>query len=258
MIGSRVRRVALVTGSTGGIGYGIARGLLAAGFDIVLNGRDRERLEASRRDLDDERVRRSYGNDVHAVAFDITDPAAVGSAIEQIEGDVGPIVALINNAGAVVRDALLDTGLDQWNNTLHTNVTGAFIVASSVAPRMIGRGRGKIVNIGSIQSAMARTGLGSYAAAKSALASLTRTMCVEWGPHNIQINTLAPGYVLTDMNAALRHDSSFSEWLVRRTPAGRWGNVEDVVGPAVWLCSEQSDFVNGQVIFADGGLSAGI
>lgn len=208
--------------------------------------------------MDDEGVRHLYEGRVYANGFDITDPDAARMAIEEIEAGIGPIFALVNNAGAVVRDNLLDTGLQQWNDALHTNATGPFIVASNVAPRMIERGRGKIVNIGSIQGSIARRGLGSYSAAKGALASLTRMMCVEWGPYNIQINTLAPGYILTEMNAELRADSPFSEWLMQRTPAGRWGDVEDVVGPAVWLCSDQSDFVNGQVIFADGGLSASV
>lgn len=248
------RRVALVTGSTTGIGYGIARGLLTAGFDVVLNGRDRSRLETSRRRLDAELP----GKALHATVFDVTDSEAVRAAVAEIEHTLGPVFALVNNAGTVLRDALLDTSLDEWEHTLRTNLTGAFTVARAVAPGMIQRRRGKIVNVGSVQSSRARGGLGGYAAAKSALASLTRTMCVEWGPHGVQVNTVAPGYILTDMNAALRRDAEFSSWLMDRTPARRWGAVEDVVGPTVWLCSGESNFVNGQVIFVDGGITAGI
>jgi gluconate 5-dehydrogenase len=252
------RPVALITGSTRGIGFGIAAGLSARGFDVVLNGRDAKRLDSARNILAAQHAGIAGGGDIYAHAFDITDADAVRGAVEEIEAEIGPIQALVNNAGTVAREPLLDTTLDAWSATLDANATGAFIVSTSVAPRMLERGRGKIVNIGSVQSRVARRGLGSYAASKSALSSLTRTMCVEWGPHGIQANALAPGYIETDMNRGLHDDPAFSDWLTARTPAGRWGRIQDVVGPTLWLCSEHSDFVNGQIIHVDGGITAAI
>ncbi|KWX20137.1 gluconate 5-dehydrogenase [Mycolicibacterium wolinskyi] len=246
------RPIALITGSSRGIGFGIARGLIAAGYDVVLNGRTENQLRSGKQQLEE------IGGTAHVATFDVADADAVQAAVENIESGVGPIEALVNSAGVVTRTPLIDLSLEQWNRTLEVNLSGCFVVSTCVARGMIVRGRGKIVNIGSVQSALSRGGLGAYAASKGALASLTRTMCVEWAGHNIQVNALSPGYVLTDMNAEIRRDETLDAWVVGRTPAARWGTVADVVGPAVWLCSEQAAFVNGQTIYVDGGITAAI
>lgn len=244
-------RIALVTGSSRGIGRTLAEGLASAGATVVLNGIDTVRLEQTQRELAE-----SYGFErVHAYAFDVTDDTATEAAVTLIETEVGPIDVLINNAGIQHRQPLLDVSLESWQRVLTTNLTSAFVVGQSVARRMIARGRGKIINICSIQSDLARATIGPYTASKGGLRNLTRAMTAEWASSGLQVNAIAPGYIHTDMTQSLVDDKTFNNWILGRTPAARWGAPADLVGPAIWLASDASAFVNGQVIFVDGGMS---
>ncbi|GMA29817.1 SDR family oxidoreductase [Arenivirga flava] len=244
-------RIVLVTGSSRGIGRTIAEGLAEAGARIVLNGTNSERLESARAEL-----AAVHGNDrIHAYAFDVTDDAASEASVATIEDEVGPIEVLFNNAGVQHREPLLDVSLDDWARVITTNLTSAFIVGRAVARRMTHRGSGKIVNICSIQSDLARPTIGPYTASKGGLRNLTRAMTAEWAGKGLQVNAIAPGYIHTEMTQALVDDENFNGWVLRRTPATRWGKPTDLVGPAVWLASDASAFVNGQVVFVDGGMS---
>ncbi len=243
-------RRALVTGSGQGIGFGLARGLAEHGATIILNGRNREKVERSADTL------RSEGHTVHASVFDVVDPAAVAPAIEKIETDIGAIDILISNAGVQFRSPLEDFPDDQWQKLLQTNVTGVFNVGKAVARHMIPRGRGKIINIASVMSELARATIAPYAATKGAVRNLTRGMCADWAKHGLQINAIAPGFFRTELNTALSEDPKFNTWLDQRTPAGRWGAVPELVGAAVFLASDASSFVNGHVLYVDGGMTA--
>lgn len=243
-------RIALVTGSSKGLGYAIARGLSDAGAEIVLNGRDEAALEAARGALADE------GRKVHAAAFDVTDPAAVAAGVAAIEDRVGPIEILFNNAGVQHRAPLEDFPAEQWDRLLATNVSSVFHVGQAVARRMIPRGHGKIVNIASVQSELARTSIAPYTATKGAVKMLTKGMATDWARHGLQINAIGPGYFRTELNAALAADADFTAWLEKRTPAGRWAEVPELIGAAVFLASDASSFVNGHVLYVDGGITA--
>jgi gluconate 5-dehydrogenase len=242
-------RTALVTGSSQGIGLAIARGLAAAGAAIVLNGRDEAKLAAAAETL------RGEGARVATAAFDVTDGAAIAAAIGKLQG---PIDILVNNAGIHRRVPLVDMTEQQWREVLETNLTSAFLVARVVAPRMIERKGGKIVNVCSLMSEVGRPTTGNYAAAKGGLKMLTRAMAVEWAKHNVQINGIGPGYIVTELTRPLVENPEFNSWICARTPAGRWGLPEELVGAAVFLASRASDFVNGQIIYVDGGLLAGV
>ncbi|MET7572002.1 SDR family oxidoreductase [Streptomyces sp. NPDC005492] len=244
-------KVALVTGSSRGIGLGIATGLADAGATIVLNGIDPVRLEATRATL-----AHRFGDDrVAARAFDIVDEEAVAEAVASIESEAGAIDILVNNAGVQHREPLVEVSLDNWRRVIDTNLTGAFVVGRQVAGRMLPRHAGKIVNICSVQTDLARPTIGPYTAAKGALRNLTRVMTAEWAGEGLQINGIAPGYIHTEMTQNLVDDDEFNSWILGRTPARRWGTVADVVGPTVWLASSASDYVNGQVVFVDGGMT---
>jgi len=245
-------RVALVTGSSRGLGLTLARGLGQAGARLVLNGRDGDRLAAAVAAL------RAEGLEAHAAAFDVTDAGAIDRAIADAERDVGPIDVLVNNAGIQRRGPLETLDESAWREVIDTNLTGVFLVSRRVARGMISRGRGKIINIGSIMCELGRETTGNYAAAKGGVKMLTRAMAVEWGPHNIQANGIGPGYFLTDMTRPLAADPEFDAWIRRRTPARRWGDPAELVGAAVFLASKASDFVNGQMIYVDGGILAAL
>ncbi|MBJ6641627.1 SDR family oxidoreductase [Streptomyces sp. DHE7-1] len=242
-------KVALVTGSSRGIGKALARGLLEAGCTVVLNGRDAAALEAARAELAAE-----FGDAVVAEAFDVTDSAAVAGAVARIEDEVGPVGVLVNNTGAQRRAPLLDFTDEDWHNLLDTNLTSAFLVGREVARRMVPRGHGKIVNICSLQSEAVRPGIAPYSATKGGLKMLTKGMCADLGPHGIQVNGIGPGYFDTELTSALVADEEFSAWVRGRTPAGRWGDVADLVGALLFLSSPASDFVNGQLLYVDGGM----
>ncbi|MBI4942529.1 MAG: SDR family oxidoreductase [Actinobacteria bacterium] len=243
--------VALVTGSSRGIGAALAEGLVRAGATVVLNARDGEALEAARTDL-----AARTGATVHASAFDVTDDAAVAAAVAGVESTVGPIGVLVNNAGVQHRVPMLDLDVADWNRVLAANLTGPFLVGRAVARGMLARGAGKIVNIASVQARLARPGIAPYAASKGGIAMLTRTMCAEWGPSGVQANAIAPGYFDTVLTSALVNDPEFDAWVRGRTPARRWGRPEELVGTLLWLASGASDFVNGQVVHVDGGMTA--
>ncbi|MER7186874.1 SDR family oxidoreductase [Streptomyces hyaluromycini] len=242
-------KAAQVTGSSRGIGKALAAGLLDAGCTVVLNGRDADALERTRSEL-----AAGHGDRVHAVAFDVTDPAAVAAGVARAEETAGALSILVNNTGAQHRRPLLEFSDDDWHRLLDTNLTSAFLVGREVARRMAVRGHGKIVNICSLQSEVARPGIAPYAATKGGLKMLTRGMCADLGPLGIQVNGIGPGYFDTELTSALVADEEFSAWVRRRTPAGRWGRVEDLIGALVFLASPASDFVNGQILYVDGGM----
>jgi gluconate 5-dehydrogenase len=242
---------ALVTGSSRGIGLALARGLAEAGATVVLNGRDGHAVAHARDALAAE-----TGATVHAVPFDVTDSAEVVAGVARAEALAGPLDALVNNAGMQFRHDLLDFPLEQWHRLLATNLTSAFLVGREVAGRMVARGRGSIVNVCSVQSELARPGIAPYAATKGALKMLTKGMCAELAPHGLAVNGLAPGYFDTDLTEALVSDPEFDRWLRARTPAGRWGDVRELIGPLLFLVSPAASFVNGQILYVDGGLLA--
>lgn len=241
-------RRALVTGSSQGIGLALARGLMQAGARIVLNGRDPAKLSAAAREL----------GTADTLPFDVTDHAASRSAIDSFERDTGPIDILVNNAGMQYRTPLEDFPEDAFERLLRTNVSSVFNVGQAVARHMIARGRGKIINIASVQTALARPGIAPYTATKGAVGNLTKGMATDWAKYGLQCNAIAPGYFDTPLNAALVADPAFSEWLEKRTPAGRWGRVEELAGACVFLASNASSFINGHVLYVDGGITASL
>jgi len=245
-------RTALVTGSSRGLGRVIAAGLGRAGAALVLNGRNEETLAEAVADL------RGEGLNVRRAPFDVADSEAVDRAVTDLERDGAAADILVNNAGIQRRGPLEQLTDAQWNEVIETNLTGAFRVARRVARGMMERGRGKIINICSLMSEVARPTTGNYAASKGGLKMLTRAMAAEWGGRGIQVNGLGPGYILTEMTQALADDSDFDAWIRGRTPAGRWGRPEDLVGTAVFLASRASDFVTGQVVYVDGGILAAL
>jgi gluconate 5-dehydrogenase len=241
-------RTALVTGSARGIGFALAQGLAAAGARIVING--------TRPDTVDEAVQRlrAEGHDALGRAFDVTDEHAVAAAFEAWDRDEIAIDILVNNAGIQFRKPLVDLELADWQRVIDTNLTSAFIVAKEAARRMIARGRGgKVINIGSLTSEGARATVAPYTAAKGGIKMLTRAMSAEWAAHDIQANAIGPGYILTDMNQALIDNVAFDAWVKSSNPSQRWGKPEELVGTAVYLASPASSYVNGQIIYVDGG-----
>ncbi|GAA4052145.1 SDR family oxidoreductase [Agromyces indicus] len=245
-------RVALVTGSSRGIGRAIAAGLADAGATIVLHGVDPDRLRAAHEAFADR-----YGaGRVASVAFDVTDAAAAADGIARVERDVGELRILVNNAGVQHRVPMLELDPADWDRVIRTNLTSAFLVGREAARRMIPRGRGKIINVASVQADLARPTIGAYTASKGGIRNLTRAMTAEWAAHGLQVNAIAPGYIHTQMTQNLVDDADFNAWITGRTPAHRWGTTQDLIGPAVWLASDGSDYVNGQVVFVDGGMTA--
>jgi gluconate 5-dehydrogenase len=243
-------RIALVTGSTRGIGHALAEGLAAAGAHVVVHGRDRAIVDRVA-----ERIR-AAGGEASAVAFDVTDEDEVERGIADVEASAGPIEILVNNAGMQRRGPFPEFRLEDWNDLVATNLTSGFLVSRAIARRMMPRGAGKIVNIASVQSLLGRPGITPYAATKGGVAMLTRGMCADLAPSGIQVNAIAPGYFATELTKALVDDPDFSAWVRQRTPAGRWGDTADLVGALLFLSSRASDFVNGQVLFVDGGMTA--
>ncbi len=245
-------RTALVTGSSTGIGLALARGLSQAGADLVLNARDAERLGHAAAAL------RAEGARVETLVFDVTDAVAVRAAIDGYEATQGPIDILVNNAGMQHRTPLEDFPVEVFDRLMRTNVNSAFYVGQAVARHMIARGSGKIINIASVQTALARPGIAPYTTSKGAIGNLTKGMATDWAKHGLNCNAIAPGYFDTPLNAALVADLDFSAWLEKRTPAGRWGKVEELVGACIFLASDAASFVNGHTLYVDGGITASL
>jgi gluconate 5-dehydrogenase len=243
-------RLALVTGSSTGIGHAIARGLAQAGATVVLNARDATRLAVARDGL------AATGATVHAQSFDVCDADAVEAGVAAIEAGVGPIDILVNNAGITRRGAFHELPAADWQAVLRTNVDSLFVVGQAVARRMVPRGRGRIINICSVMSEVGRPGTAAYTASKGAAKMLTKGMAIDLGPHGINVNGIGPGYFRTELTASLAADAAFTGWLVGRTPNRRWGEVDELAPAAVFLASDASRFVNGHILYVDGGLTA--
>ena len=242
-------KIALVTGSGQGIGYTLAKGLVEAGCKIVLNDVIEERLK----NAIDSFKKENY--DVFGEVFDVTNEDDVNKKVGKIEKEIGPISILINNAGIQIRSPLEEFKLADWQRIIDINLTGVFLVAKSVAQGMIKRRKGKIINICSIQSELARPTIAPYTASKGGVRNLTRGMATDWGKYNIQVNGIAPGYFKTEMTKALYTDEKFDAWLCGRTPANRWGDPEELVGTLIFLASKASDYVNGHLVYVDGGMN---
>lgn len=247
LFGLKNKRI-LITGSGQGIGFIMAQGLAQYGAEIIINDISSERAELAASKLRDD------GYKAHISVFNVTDSDSVEQAIAGIEEDIGPIDVLFNNAGIQRRHPFTEFPVQEWNDIIAVNQTAVFLVSQAVAKRMITRQQGKIINICSMQSELGRDTITPYAAAKGAVKMLTRGMCVELARHNIQVNGIAPGYFKTAMTQALVNDVAFTEWLCKRTPAARWGDPEELVGAAVFLSSKASNFVNGHLLFVDGGM----
>lgn len=246
-------KTALVTGATHGLGMAVATALAQAGATLVVNGHTPAKMERALQEY------AQMGIKAHGYLFDVTSAEGVEQAIKLIESEVGVIDILVNNAGIIKRIAATEMTLSQWNEVITTDLTAPFLLSQAVAKGMIERGAGKIINMCSMMSEVGRNTVSAYAAAKGGLKMLTRNLATEWAAHNIQVNGIGPGYFATEQTAPIRVDGNpFNEFIIRRTPAARWGNPEDLAGAAVFLASAASDFVNGQIIYVDGGILASL
>ena len=245
-------KVALVTGAYRGLGFAIAQGLARAGAKVVLNGRRQDALDAAAQLLRDEQL------EVSTCLFDVTDRDAIGAGVAAIESSIGAVDIQFNNAGIQRLGTFADFPQEQWDEIIATNLTAPFAVSQAVLPQMIAKKRGKIVHIASLMSELARPSVVPYTAAKGGVRQLTRGMAVELAPHNIQVNAIAPGYFATEMNRALIDNVEFNAWVSKRTPAGRWGQPEELAGLAVFLASSASNYMTGQMLVMDGGMSVAL
>ncbi len=241
-------RTALVTGSSRGLGRAIAEGLAQAGAKIIVNGTKAESVAKVESEL------RAAGHHAETSVFDVTDEVAIVAAFTTFDAKGISVDILVNNAGIQFRKPMLDLATDDWRRVIETNLTSAFVIGREAAKRMVPRGRGKIINIGSLTSELARATVAPYTVAKGGIKMLTKAMAAEWGQSGIQANAIGPGYMITDMNQALTDNREFDAWVKARTPAKRWGKPEELVGAAVFLSSAASDYVNGQIIYVDGGM----
>jgi gluconate 5-dehydrogenase len=245
-------RTALVTGSSRGLGRAMAEGLAKAGAALVLNGSDEGRLAAAVAEME------AAGHSARAARFDVTDEASVVAAFQALDEAGVAVDILVNNAGIQFRKPMLELETADWRRVVDTNLTSAFVIGREAARRMVPRGRGKIINIGSLMSGFARVTVAPYTAAKAGIKGLTQSMAVEWAEAGIQANAIGPGYMLTDMNQALVDNPTFDAWVKGRTPARRWGRPDELAGACVFLASAASDYVNGQIIYVDGGMTAAL
>lgn len=247
-------KVALVTGATHGLGMAMAKGIGKAGATVIINGKSsQEKIDKAVEIFKSERIQ-AFG-----YRFDVTNEEEVQKAIAMIENEVGPIDILVNNAGIIKRTPLVDMEVADFEQVIKVDLVSPFIVSKAVVKGMIQRKAGKIINICSMMSELGRNTVGAYAAAKGGLKMLTQNMCVEWAPHNIQVNGIGPGYFATEQTKPIRVDGHpFNEFIVNRTPAGLWGDPDELQGAAVFLSAKASDFVNGQILYVDGGILATI
>jgi gluconate 5-dehydrogenase len=243
-------KTALITGSSQGIGFAIAEGLAAAGAQVILNGRDGTKLANAVASL------KAKGLKAAGREFDVTAQESVAGAVADIERTIGAIDILFNNAGMQFRTPLEDFPPEKFRELMRVNVESVFLTGQAVARHMIARGRGKIINICSVQSELGRPGIAPYTATKGAVKMLTKGMCADWAKHGIQVNAIGPGYFKTPLNQALVDNPEFSTWLEKRTPAGRWGTVEELNGAAIFLASDASSFINGHILYVDGGITS--
>jgi gluconate 5-dehydrogenase len=243
-------RTALVTGSSRGLGRAIAEGMAKAGARLIVNGVDPARVDAAVAEL------QAAGHSAERAAFDVTDENAIVAAFERFDAEKIEIDILVNNVGIQMRKPLVEFTTADWRKVIETNLTSAFVAGREAAKRMMTRRRGKIINIGSLASELARPTVGPYTAAKGGIKNLTRSMAVEWAASGIQANAIGPGYMLTDMNQALVANPDFNQWLMSRIPSKRWGRPDELVGAAIFLASDASNYVNGQIIYVDGGMLA--
>jgi gluconate 5-dehydrogenase len=243
-------RTALVTGSSRGLGRSMAEGLAKAGAKVLVNGTDPARVAAAVEEF------RAAGHQADAVAFNVTSESEVVRAFETLDAAGTAVDILVNNAGIQFRKPMVELETADWQRVLDTNLTSAFVIGREAAKRMIGRGHGKIINIGSLTSALARATVAPYTVSKGGIKMLTQAMAAEWAASGIQANAIGPGYMITDMNQALIDNPEFDAWVKGRTPAKRWGKPEELIGAAVFLASPASDYVNGQIIYVDGGMLA--
>jgi len=245
-------KIAIVTGSTGALGFTFARGLAENGAKVVLNGRNQEKLGEKVQALRDENL------DVEGYSFDVTNSEQVISSIQSIEDEIGPLDILINNAGITLRGPLETYKDEDWHTLIETNLTGPYLVSKAVARNMIKRKRGKIINIGSVQSEAGRPTIAAYTASKGGIKLLTQGMAIDWAKYNIQVNGIGPGYFKTEMTRPLYENPEFDQWLCNRTPSNRWGEPEELIGAMLFLASDASSYVNGQMIYVDGGLLSSV
>jgi len=243
-------RRAFITGSSRGIGLAYAHAVAEHGAEVVLNSRNPDDVGKAVEEM------RAAGYKASGYAFDVADPAAVEDSVARIEAEAGPIDILFNNAGIQRRTPLVDFPVETWREVMATNLDAVFYLGQAVARRMIPRNRGKIINTCSLGSERARATIAPYSTSKGAVKMLTKAMCVEWAKYNIQANGIGPGYFATEMNTALVADPDFNAFVMSRTPAGRWGRVDELKGVAVFLSAPASDFVNGQILYVDGGVLA--
>jgi gluconate 5-dehydrogenase len=241
---------ALITGGTQGLGFDIAKGLGEAGATIILNARNPEKLNAGVEKM------KSFGIDTYGSLFDVSSSESIEAAIEKIENEIGAIDILVNNAGIIKRTPLEEMTDEDFEAVINTNLIGVFKVSKAVAKRMIARKKGKIINMNSMMSELGRPNVGAYAASKGGLKMLTKNMAAEWAKHNIQVNGIGPGYFITELTKPLVNDEKFNSFICNRTPANRWGLPEELAGAAIYLASDASNFVNGHILYVDGGILA--
>ena len=247
-------KTALITGATHGLGMAMAKGLGLAGAKIIING------NSSQQKIDDAlHTYKEWGIDAEGYKFDVTNEMQVKEAIQKIENEVAPIDILVNNAGIIKRTPLAEMEVEDFKKVIEVDLVSPFIVSKAVIGGMIQRKQGKIINICSMMTALGRNSVGAYAAAKGGLKMLTQNMATEWAKHNIQVNGIGPGYFATSQTAPIRVDGHpFNDFIINRTPAAKWGDPDDLAGAAIFLASKASDFVNGHILYVDGGILATI
>ncbi len=245
-------KTALITGSSQGIGLALAQGMARAGAHVIINGRTKDKLFSILEEFERD------GLSASSMCFDVTDSATARAAFDEYEADIGPIDIVVNNAGMQHRSPLEEFPDEAFEKLLQTNITSVFQISKIAAAHMIKRGKGKIINISSVNAALARQTIAPYTATKGAVSNLTKGMAADWAKYGLQCNAIAPGYFLTPLNKALSDDPDFSNWLTKRTPAGRWGNVDELAGACIFLAADASSFVNGHTLFVDGGLTVSV